>query len=463
MPLLTLTDSKKIIECIQHGVIITDLKGRISYSNSAADKIFGYKRNQLKGKYVRSIYGDEDVAPFKKVVIACFRGESVRGKWHGLKSDGTKVWLDVRARIIENVNELTGCVISVVEIDKLIHAEERLKKNEALARNVFETSTDAIITFDNDGKILSCNRAVCELFGYEKKELEGQLINLLLLTSFNETVDSNFLSFDLSDSKITSGQSIEMQGKSKTGKIFPIELTVGKVEWKGTLTFTGIIRNLTARRNLERRILQIGQEERRKIGRDLHDGLGQMLTGIRMLSENLAKKLKMNRVEAAKDVEEIAMMIRESDEFARKLARGMVQVDLEKKGLSVALGDLCSRTEKLTGVRCEYYDFENAEINDHNLALHLYRIAQEAINNSIKHGKPNRVQVRLSNNEHHTALSVVDDGDGFSVETEHKQGSGIEIMRHRARVMGGVFEISRTTDELTQIRCVIPNNMEQFN
>ncbi len=462
MSVLTSTDSNKIIECIQHGVIITDLKGRISYTNSAANKIFGYGKDQIRGKYIRKLYGDEDTTPFLDVVKICLHGDSVKGKWHGLKSNGTKIWLDVRTKLVDNVEGFPGCVISIVEIEKLIHTEEELKKSKALSHNIFETSTDAIITFDNEGKILSSNRALRQLFGYDKEELKGQSLNLLLLTPFNDGLENNFFDSDLTDGESMTGQSREIRGKNKKGVLFPIELTISKVDWGGKEIFTGIIRNLTARRNLERRIIESGQEERRKIGRDLHDGLGQMLTGTRMLAENLAKKLKIKGVEAARDVEEIALMIQEADEFARTLARGLVQVDIEKKGLSVALQDLCNRTEKLTGVSCKFYDFEDAEVNDHNLALHLYRVAQEAINNAIRHGKPEKVHVRLSNNEHHTALSVVDDGIGFPEEKKTNEGSGIEIMKHRARVMGGVFEITRTLDGLTQIRCVIPNNLQHF-
>lgn len=462
MSVLKSSNSKKIIECIQHGVIITDLKGRVTYCNSAAVKIFGYKNGQIKGEYIRKLYGDEDNIPFRNVVKSCISGESVKGKWHGIRKDRVKIWLDVRAKMVENAEGIPGCVISIVEIEKLIHTEEELKKSKALSHNIFETSTDAIITFDKEGKILSSNKALRQLFGYEKEELKGQSLDLLLLTPFNDGLENRFFDSGLSDENSMTGESKEIRGKNKKGEFFPTELTISKVDWEGKEIFTGIIRNLTARRNLERRIIESGQEERRKIGRDLHDGLGQMLTGTRMLAENLAKKMKIKGVDAAQDVEEIAMMIREADEFARTLARGLVQVDIEKKGLSVALQDLCNRTEKLTGVLCKFYDFEDAEVNDHNLALHLYRIAQEAINNAIKHGKPGKVFVRLSNNEHQTSLTVIDDGAGFSDEKKPAEGSGIEIMKHRARVMGGVFEITRTLDELTQIRCVIPNNLQHF-
>jgi signal transduction histidine kinase len=162
-------------------------------------------------------------------------------------------------------------------------------------------------------------------------------------------------------------------------------------------------------------------------------------------------------------VGEIAKMVHEADEFARTLARGLVQVDLEKKGLSVALQNICNQTEKLTGVTCEFYDLEDAEVKNHSLGLHLYRITQEAINNAIKHGDPDYIRVRLSNNEYHTALSIFDNGVGFPDNPDDDCGSGIEIMKHRARIMGGILEISRTTDGFTQVRCIIPNNLQHFD
>ena len=463
MSLLTYTDSKKIIECIQHGVIITDLDGRINFSNSAVQKIFGFSHNQLRGRFIRSLYGDEDITPFRYVVISCLRGKSVTGKWHGLKNDGTKVWLDVRAKMFRDEDNKARCVISFIEIEELIETENQLKRNEALSHTIFNASSDAIITFDESGKIFNSNRRAEELFGFKKEEIEGQSFLMLLSSPFRDQIENLLNKSKMPDVVSIIGKSKDYQGKSADGRVFPIELTVNEVEWEGTRFFTGLIRDLTARRNLERRIMESGQEERRKIGRDLHDGLGQMLTGTRMLAENLAKRLKMNGVDGSEDIEEIAMVIREADEFARKLAKGLVQVDIEKKGLSVALHELCTQTEKLTGVKCDYTDFEDARVHDHNLALHLYRIAQEAINNAVKHGKPDTIRVRLSNNGHHTALSIMDDGTGFSDEQKPMDGSGIEIMKHRALVMGGVLEISIIPEELTQVRCIIPNNLEHFN
>jgi two-component system, LuxR family, sensor kinase FixL len=355
-----------------------------------------------------------------------------------------------------------GCVITVCEIEKLVQTEELLDKNRALSDAIFNSSHNAIITIDENGYIKSCNRSVEKLFGYSQHELIDQSVNILMPLPYRGDHDGFIKNYLLSGVKKVIGKSREVQGRTKKGKIFPIELTVSEVEWRGKRLFAGIIHDLSSRRQLERKIIETGQEERRKIGRDLHDGLGQMLTGIRMLTENLARKLHANGLPAADEVDEIAGMIREADEFARTLARGLVQVDLENKGLSVALQNLCQRIEKMTKVQCIYYDQENAEVQDHTMAIHLFRIAQEAISNAVKHGKANQIRVRLSNNEFHTSLTVIDDGTGFSNGSGHSSGSGIEIMKHRAGIMGGVLEIGRTLDHLTQVRCIVPNNLQHF-
>jgi PAS domain S-box-containing protein len=463
MTFLTDLNSSEVLECIQHGVIITDLKGRMIYSNSATEQTFGYSEDEIVGEHIRMLYGDEDFTPFRELIHKCIHGSSVRGNWHGKKKSGDKVWLDVRAKMIKHEVSDSVCLISLVEIEKLIHAEQRLKRNEALSHAIFNASTDAIITFNESGEILSCNRAALSLFGYQKEELKKKPIHILFSSPFSEQMEGNVAKSTPIELTGIIGRSSEIQGINRDQKVFPLELNVTEVEWEGAKIYTGIIRDLSARRYLERRILESGQEERRNIGRELHDGLGQMLTGIRMLSENLAKKLKIKNIEGADEVGEIAKMVHEADEFARTLARGLVQVDLEKKGLSVALQNICNQTEKLTGVTCEFYDLEDAEVKNHSLGLHLYRITQEAINNAIKHGDPDYIRVRLSNNEYHTALSIFDNGVGFPDNPDDDCGSGIEIMKHRARIMGGILEISRTTDGFTQVRCIIPNNLQHFD
>lgn len=441
---------------------MTDLRGHIIYWNKACEKIFGYKEEEIIGKPVRMLY-DDNTVPFKEILVRCIEDDFVAGRWHGRHKDGSLVWLDIRSKVLnDDDGNQELCVLSVCDIEKLKTAESELRENRALAEAVLDASVDAIITINERGEIRSFNRAASKMFGYDQEEVIGKNVKILMPFPHNENHDSYISNYLRTGEKKIIGKGREVRGLKKEGIVFPIELAVSEVTWEGNRIFAGIIKDLSVRRDLEKRILEIGNEERRRIGRDLHDGLGQMLTGIRMISENLARKLKANGVPGAEEVQEISDMIKEADEYTRTLSRDMVQVDLEKKGLSVALQNTCERVEKMAGIACKYIESGDIEIDNHTLALHLYRIVQEGLNNVIKHADAKNIQVRISKNDQHISLIIDDDGRGFDMNEAQFQGSGIQIMKYRAGIMGGILEIVRTEEDLTRIRCIVPNNLEQF-
>lgn len=454
---------ENILESILHGVIVTDTRGRILFWNRANREMFGYTEQEMLNRPINILFEKDSKIPFKEILRKCSLSEPVIGRWHGIRKDGSLVWLEVRAKLVKSENSNPDyCVISLGDIDKFKDTENRLNQSQAVFELILEDISDAIFTSDEKGEILFVNRAVSEMFGYEKDELVGKNLKYLMPFPFNESQD-NFMEGTLSaGSKKIIGKDREIFGLRKNDAVFPIELVISKIRLEGDRVFAGVVRDLSVRRALERKLIEIGNEERQRIGRNLHDGLGQMLTGIRMLSENLAKKLNANALPCADDVQEIAEMIHEADEMVRSIARDMVQVDFEKSGLQVALDNLCKKTTKLTGVNCELMVTETVEIDDHSMALHLYRIIQEAINNAIKHGKADSIVVRLSRNGHHTSITVDDDGVGFCKDSEMGDGVGIQIMKHRAAVMGGTLEIQRIDESVTRIRCIVPNNHEDF-
>jgi two-component system, LuxR family, sensor kinase FixL len=456
-------DRLYFLESILHGVVITDLRGHITYWNKSCETIFGYSDKEIIGKPIRLLYDDDNRMTFKEVITQSLENGIVAGRWHGRHKDGSRLWVEVRARIVHDEDENREyCVLSVCDIEKLKTAESDLKENRALAEAVLDASVDAIITINERGEIRSFNRAASKMFGYDEEEVIGKNVKILMPFPYNENHDSYISNYLRTGEKKIIGKGKEVQGLKKEGTVFPIELAVSEVTWEENLIFAAIIKDLSVRRDLEKQILQTGNEERRRIGRDLHDGLGQMLTGIRLISENLARKLKANGVPGADEVQEISDMIKEADEFTRTLSRDMVQVDLENNGLSIALQNLCDRVGKMTGIACKYIESGNIEIDNHTMALHLYRIVQEGLNNVIKHSDAKNVQVRISKNDQHISLIIEDDGRGFDMNKDRFQGSGIQIMKYRAGIMGGILEIVRTEEDLTRIRCIVPNNLEQF-
>lgn len=452
-----------ILESILHGVILTDIRGRIVFWNHTNEKLFGYTSDEIMGRHVRILYGDHESISFKHILAETLRDNQIHGQWYGRKKDGARVWLDVKARLLKNdAGEAEICIITICNIGKLKHTQRILRNNQNLAHAIFDSITDAIVTVSEDGTILSTNRAVKVMFGYEDGELTGQSVDKLLPYPFKDTNSSIIENMLGQGERIIVGIGSECQGLKKDGTVFPIKLTFNEIKLDNATIFAGIISDLTGKMNMERRFFEIANEERRKIGRELHDGLGQTLTGIRLVSENLARKLQANELPGTEEVKEIAGMVKEADEYARTLTRGLVQVDLEKKGLSVALNDLCAHFTKISGVDCSFVENGDVAIEDHSMALHLYKIVQEAITNAVKHAGPEKIVVRLSGNSHHTSVVISDDGKGFEYNDEKQHGLGIEIMKHRAGMLGGILEIVSAGQNQTHVRCIIPNNLEEF-
>jgi signal transduction histidine kinase len=212
-----------------------------------------------------------------------------------------------------------------------------------------------------------------------------------------------------------------------------------------------------ASRRLEQKILEIGEGERRRIGHDLHDGLGQHLTGIALLAKALRQRLGAQQHADAQQAAKIAELVNESIGWTRDLARGLSPVTLDSEGLPPALEELAVNASNLLGIRCTCrYDGDEFPV-DAESALHLYRIAQEAINNSVKHGKARSVEVGLRRQGDRVTMTVTDDGSGLSAKTLQNPGIGLQIMQYRARMIGATLSVARAgASRGTLVTCSLP-------
>lgn len=214
-----------------------------------------------------------------------------------------------------------------------------------------------------------------------------------------------------------------------------------------------------ANRELERQVLEISDAERSRIGHDLHDGLGQHLTGISLLTESLAQRIAAGAQPTAADIEPITQLAGEAVARTRDLARSLSPVALEQDGLMVGLEELAAHVSTLLKVRCEC-DFQtNAVQLDTRKSLHLYRIAQEAASNSVRHGKAKNVWIGLQRSGDSLILTVRDDGSGLSAKTTRNPGMGLRIMEYRARMVGAQLTIERAAPEGgTVVTCICRAN-----
>lgn len=360
-----------------------------------------------------------------------------------------------------DVNFLQAAANVLAGVIERKRVEDALRESEARAHAVLDTTVDGIVTIDERGLIESFNAAAERIFGYEAEEVIGRNVHVLMPPPYKEEHDEYIQNYIDTGRRKIIGIGREVVGRRKDGSTFPLDLAVSEVYLDDRRIFTGVVRDITDRRRLEHEILRISEQERRRIGQDLHDGLGQMLTGIGLITRNLARRLDAENEDHAADVAEIAGLLKEADEFARALARGLVPVDLEKSGLRYALQRLASGAEKLFGVRCTFEETGSVTIEDNSVATHLYRIAQEAVSNAVKHGKAQHVRMSIAGGDRLIRLRIHDDGVGFPDDFDadsDDSGMGVRIMRHRARIIGANLEIMAGLDDGTMITCSLRNH-----
>jgi PAS domain S-box-containing protein len=216
--------------------------------------------------------------------------------------------------------------------------------------------------------------------------------------------------------------------------------------------------DITETKRLEADVLNVAEEEQSRIGHDLHDGLGQHLTGIEFMSHVLQSRLSSRHAPEARDMEEITRLIREAIAQTRDLARGLSPVVLQSKGLAVALADLAESTSRhLRGVHCHCLTPTTPPPIPRDTAIHLYRIAQEAVSNAVKHGKATDIGIRLTHNEGQTTLSIDDNGSGFPANTPSSTGMGLRVMQYRAGLIGGRLSFTRLPTSGLSVQCTLGN------
>ncbi|MEM1126092.1 MAG: PAS domain S-box protein, partial [Bacteroidota bacterium] len=342
--------------------------------------------------------------------------------------------------------------------------EQALRESHARTRAILDTTVEGIITIDERGRIESFNQAAERIFGYTAGEVKGLNVSILMPEPYRSSHDGYIHNYLQTGHKRIIGIGREVQGLRRDGSTFPLDLSVSEVHLQGRRIFTGIVRDITERRRLEQEILRTSDRERRRIGQDLHDGLGQMLTGTGLITQSLARRIRENDPDLATELDEITGLIREADQYARALTRGLTPVEFDASALHPALHRLTKNAERLFSIACSYEGDPDVMILDNSAATHLYRITQEAVSNAVKHGKAHRVDIRFAPDDYEVVLEVADDGIGFpDTLDDTERGMGVHIMGHRARLVGGELSISRLSGGGTCVRCSLPTTLSHVH
>jgi PAS domain S-box-containing protein len=344
-----------------------------------------------------------------------------------------------------------GLSVRVTDVTRRRQAEEQLRTQA----RVLETMREGVVLFRPAGEIRLANPAVGRLFGLASAALVGSSVARLGVA--HEMLERAVRTAADDGAGAATG-SREWLARRADGSSFLVEGVFSAVEFAGERMIIGVLQDVTDRRQLERAIIETSSFEQQRLASDLHDGLGQELTGIALLLRSAVARMGEDPATAASLLREAAGLVDEAVQNARALAHGLAPAALELGGLPGALFDLARRVRRSFGIRAQFRKRIGSPLRlDSAQANHLYRIAQESVSNAVRHGRASRVLLRLVTADDELRLEVVDNGSGMPApERRSASGMGLRIMEYRARMLGGELAITTPRRGGTRICCRVP-------
>lgn len=358
-----------------------------------------------------------------------------------------------RASPVFERDTIAGLSIAITDNTARRRAEERSRATESVLRTIAEVTSDWLIMLDGELRFGFINRG---FGGHAPGDIIGRTLR-------------EFAPRQQSGSVLALAESVLRTGKARTeeqefiapdGALHRMELRIRPVHAPDGGSGFGLVINatdITARKALERELLEIANREQQRMGSDLHDGLSQDLTGIALMLRGVAGQLRKERSDARADVEEVIGLVNAAIESTRVLASGLSPVNAERGGLAAALEALATRMQDRHGVNVSVTTQLDAPLVLAEAALnHLYRIAQEAVINAIRHGYPKHVGVEVSLEGADIRLRITDDGRGFGHAAATTTGLGLKIMRYRAQMLDGTLKVEPAGAKGVRVECECP-------
>ncbi|MGI9258598.1 MAG: PAS domain-containing sensor histidine kinase [Gammaproteobacteria bacterium] len=341
------------------------------------------------------------------------------------------------------------------DVTELRQADERIRRSEARLREA--QSVAHMGSFERDLKTDEgvWSDELYRIFAVEPTEA-------LSYDAFLERIhpDDRDRVVDLARRAVEEGQTFDSQYRivlpDGDERIIRATAEVRYDEDGTPIKFTGTGQDVTERIELEREVVAISERERNRIGTDLHDGLGQELTGISLALQSLARQLVREESPHVEPLQSIVAMVQNSISETRGFARQLTPVFLAEQGLSAALMSLAEDVDEHSAATCRAHSNFDEEIHDPEVATHLYRIAQEGISNALKHGAASNIDLSYGRDGDSLYLEIVDDGAGIRKDGEFAEGLGLRSMRFRAHMLHGRLDVGQRTHGGTRVRCSCP-------
>jgi PAS domain S-box-containing protein len=368
---------------------------------------------------------------------------------------GAMDYLVKDAQFMDRVTAVVRRSLDQIARDRrLAEAEAALRREHSFTSAILDTAGALVVVLDPKGRIVRLNRAFEHTTGYDLDEVKGESF----LERFIEPEDRRQVEGVFANLRAGSGATgHENAIRTRAGGLRRVHWTnTSLMDADGRVEFvigTGI--DITGTRELEREVLQAGELERRRISQDLHDGICQQLAGIELMSQALEQRLERESRPEAAQAATIAAGVRQAIAETRMLSRGLSPVPVEKEGLMAALKELAAATKTRFGVECVLSCDPPVPVEDRDVALHLFRIAQEAVGNAVRHARTRRILISLTRTPRRLALAVNDQGIGIDARAGGRGGMGLRIMEYRAGMIGGSLAVQRCEQGGTSVVCTV--------
>jgi len=386
-------------------------------------------------KMISKIHPKDQLAVRRAIERAFEQHVEVREEFRLQGADGRyRAYASTARPLFDANNAPLGMVGVIQDITLRRDSERRLRQSEELLRTTTANTADTLFLLDASLRVRFINRSV---YGMPIDEIIGSEVNVLVPEPARARVLAKLQRVLKTGDTMTYEFEWDAGGKRQYFENHAVAVREDGIGAGISIS----MRDITERKRLEQEILDVSGRERQSIGRDLHDGLGQELTGVALMLRGLATRIQARCPDVVGNVNEVVSLVNHSIESARSLARGLLPVGPESGGLTFALRALAERGRDLYGL---IVDFRNEMAPEFQLnetdASHLYRIAQEALTNAARHGRATRVDIVLKACAQLFILRISDDGIGFTLPAA-SSGMGLKIMKYRAGMIGAKFEV----------------------
>ena len=466
-----------LIDSAMDAVVSVDEAQRIVLFNAAAEKLFGWPRAAMLGQPLDRLIPEQFRAAHRGHIERFGRiGTTSRrmgdpGVLHGLRASGEEFPIEASiSQHMEGGRKLLTVILR--DVTQRARSEELLARSEARLRGILDSAMDAIVTVDENQHIVLFNAAAESVFGCPREQAIGAPLAWFIPERFHAAHAEHIRRFgEAATSPRRMGAQRIVTGLRRNGEEFPIDASISQITENGRPFYTVILRDVTERVRAEEALRRsreelrelaltaqtVREQEKSRIARELHDELAQALTALKMDVTWIRERVPADDGSVSRKLASIETMLDSTVAATRRISADLRPLMLDDLGLVPAAEWLVQKFTERTGIPCELdIGAPDLELEDPHASA-VFRILQESLTNAARHAQASRVEVTIGSSDGVVALTVRDNGRGFSPQQPRKPGSyGLMGLRERAYLLGGEVNIASEPDRGTTIEVRIP-------